>query len=118
MSRGIISTAYATFDTKAAGLPADAAGRLEYVRRIYSETYRAEPFVRLLPPGKMPTTRNVRLSNYCDVQVFVVHGGTMLEVISVLDNMVKGAAGQAVENMNLLCGFDETAGIDAVPAAF
>jgi N-acetyl-gamma-glutamyl-phosphate reductase len=42
----------------------------------------------------------------------------MLEVISVLDNMVKGAAGQAVENMNLLCGFDETAGIDSVPAAF
>ena len=118
MSRGIISTAYAAFDAAAPGLPLDAPGRLEHVRRIYGEAYRDEPFVRLLPPGKMPTTRNVRLSNYCDVQVFVVHGGAMLEVISVLDNMVKGAAGQAVENMNLICGFDETAGIDAVPAAF
>jgi N-acetyl-gamma-glutamyl-phosphate reductase len=118
MSRGIIATCYATFDGEAPALPRDAAGRMAFVRKRYEAAYRDEPFVRLLPPGVMPTTRTVRLSNYCDIQVFVVHGGAMLEVVSVLDNMVKGAAGQAVQNMNLLCAFSETAGLDAVPAAF
>ena len=52
------------------------------------------------------------------MQVYVVDGGKMLQVVSVLDNMVKGASGQAVQNMNLLFGFEETAGIDLIPAAF
>jgi N-acetyl-gamma-glutamyl-phosphate reductase len=111
MSRGIIATCYAP-------LTPTHATTLESLRTLYADHYAAEPFVRLLPSGVAPSTRIVRLSNYCDLQVYLVQGGNMLQVVSVLDNMVKGAAGQAVQNMNLLCGFEETAGLDAVPAAF
>lgn len=113
MSRGIISTMYAP-------LAQEFVGKLttDQVRQQYRDFYQKEPFVRVLAEGKNPTTRNVRGSNYCDIQVYVVDGGRMLQVISVLDNMVKGASGQAVQNMNLLCGFAETAGLDMIPAAF
>lgn len=113
MSRGIISTIYAP-------LAQEFSGRIsaDEVRAVYRDFYKDEPFVRVLDGGKNPTTRTVRGSNYCDVQVYVVDGGRMLQVISVLDNMVKGASGQAVQNMNLLCGFAETAGLDMIPAAF
>ena len=109
MSRGIIATCYAVLEK-----PMTA----EEAHALYSAHYAGEPFVRVLPLGSTATTRNVRGSNYCDVSVHVVNGGTLLEICSSLDNMVKGAAGQAVENMNLVMGFEETAGIDQVPAAF
>jgi N-acetyl-gamma-glutamyl-phosphate reductase len=109
MGRGIIATVYAPL------VKPMSAGE---VHAIYAKHYANEPFVRLLPLGEVPTTRNVRGSNYCDVSVHVVAGGTLLETVGALDNMVKGAAGQAVQNMNLMFGFDETAGIDALPAAF
>ena len=113
MSRGIISTMYAPLTPSLAGkISADE------IRGLYREFYGKEPFVRVLDAGRNPTTRNVRGSNYCDIQVYVVDGGRMLQVVSVLDNMVKGASGQAVQNMNLLCGFAETAGLDMIPAAF
>ncbi len=113
MSRGIISTMYAPLSPGRAGkISADE------IRGLYKDFYGKEPFVRVLDAGRNPTTRNVRGSNYCDVQVYVVDGGRMLQVISVLDNMVKGASGQAVQNMNLICGFAETAGLDMIPAAF
>ena len=92
--------------------------RFQLVMKGIPEDYEKEPFVRVLDAGKNPTTRNVRYSNYCDMQVYVVDGGKMLQVVSVLDNMVKGASGQAVQNMNLMFGFEETAGIDLIPAAF
>ncbi len=109
MSRGIIATVYA---------PLVKPLSAEEVHALYARRYAGEPFVRLLPLGSTATTKNVRGSNYCDLSVHVVNGGSMLEMVSALDNMVKGAAGQAVENMNLLYGFAETAGIDHVPAAF
>jgi len=109
MSRGIIATVYA---------PLVKPMTAEEVHAIYSAHYADEPFVRVLPLGSTATTRNVRMSNYCDVSVHVVNDGKMLETVSALDNMVKGASGQAVQNMNLLFGFEETAGIDQVPAAF
>ena len=113
MSRGIISTVYARLAPECAGGMTAAE-----VHGLYREFYGSEPFVRVLDSGKNPTTRNVRHSNYCDVQVYVVDGGRMLQIVSALDNMVKGASGQAVQNMNLLFGLDETAGIDLIPAAF
>jgi N-acetyl-gamma-glutamyl-phosphate reductase len=58
------------------------------------------------------------MSNFCDISVHLDSGGTTLIVISAIDNMVKGAAGQAVQNMNLLFDFDETSGLDMVPASF
>lgn len=109
MSRGIIATVYA---------PLVKPMTAEEIHAMYSEYYADEPFVRVLPLGQTATTRNVRLSNYCDVSVHVVNNGKMLEMVSAIDNMIKGAAGQAVQNMNLLFGFEETSGIDQVPAAF
>jgi N-acetyl-gamma-glutamyl-phosphate reductase len=117
MSRGIISDVYAplTEDFRAQG---EGRFLLEKIRGLYESFYQNEPFVRVLPEGKLPTTRNVRYSNYCDVQVFVVHGGKMLQAVSVLDNMVKGASGQAVQNMTLMAGFPETLGLEMIPPAF
>jgi N-acetyl-gamma-glutamyl-phosphate reductase len=109
MSRGIIATVYSQLERPI---------RPEEARALYAKHYENEPFVRVLPLGSTATTKNVRLSNYCDVSVHVVNGGMTLETVGALDNMVKGAAGQAVENMNLMFGFAETAGIDQVPAAF
>jgi N-acetyl-gamma-glutamyl-phosphate reductase len=110
MNRGVFTTIYAhllaTYDS-----PRD-------IRDVYEGFYKDEPFVRVLPEGKMPSTRNVRYSNYCDINVTLVKDGTMLVVTSCLDNMIKGAAGQAVQNMNIMAGFDETAGLDMVPPAF
>lgn len=109
MSRGIIATVYA---------PLVKPSTVEEIHAVYAARYEREPFVRLLPIGSTATTRNVRGSNLCDVSLHVVNGGKMLEVVSAIDNMVKGAAGQAVQNMNLISGFAETAGIDHIPAAF
>ncbi len=109
MSRGIISTCYARLKKTISQ---------DDIQELYKDFYKDEPFVRILNPGVLPETRNVRCSNFCDVAVFTVHGGTMLETVSVLDNMVKGASGQAVQNMNILFGFPETDGIDMIPSAF
>ncbi len=120
MSRGIIATIYAPLSDewkeKLAGKSADEAAAA--VREIYADTYKSEPFVRVLKAGQTATTKNVRGSNFCDMQVYVASEGSMLVITSVLDNMVKGASGQAVQNMNLLFGFDECEGIDLIPAAF
>lgn len=115
-SRGILSTTYAPLSAE--GLELAKSSGLGGIRRIYEETYAGEPFVRVLPEGVQATTRTVRGTNYCDMQLYLVNGGRMLEMVSVLDNMVKGAAGQAVQNMNLMYGFDERAGLDFIPAAF
>lgn len=114
-NRGILSTIYAPLSESGIAL---ASKGVSAVRELYSAAYAAEPFVRVLPEGVNPTTRTVRYTNYCDMQVYLVNGGKMLEIVSVLDNMVKGAAGQAVQNMNLMYGFDERTSIDFVPTAF
>lgn len=111
-SRGILSTIYVRLSEEARALSEDE------IRAVYHKAYEDEPFVRALPAGVSPTTRTVRYSNYCDVQVYKVAGGSMLEVVSVLDNMIKGAAGQAVQNMNIMYGFRETEAIDFIPPAF
>lgn len=119
MSRGIISTIYVPLTEKGRNLATGTAIPLtDVIRELYKDFYKDEPFVRVLEAGKNPTTKNVRYSNYCDMQVYVVHDGKMLQIVSVLDNMIKGASGQAVQNMNLMYGFKETTGIDMIPAAF
>jgi N-acetyl-gamma-glutamyl-phosphate reductase len=71
-------------------------------------------FVDVLPQGTHPDTKNVRGSNMCQLAIHQPQGGDTLVVLSVIDNLVKGAAGQAVHNMNLMCGFDEKQGLATV----
>jgi N-acetyl-gamma-glutamyl-phosphate reductase len=69
----------------------------------------------VLPPGSHPETRSVRAANTCRIAVHRPQGGNTLVILSVIDNLVKGAAGQAVQNMNLMFGLEETAGLTQVP---
>ena len=109
VNRGILSTIYARLKP---GFPLDA------VRTLYEEAYRDEPFVRVLPTGAAVNIRDVRCSNYCDIQLYEDPHTGLLIVTAVIDNMVKGAAGQAIQNMNLLFGLPETTGLDMIPPAF
>ena len=109
VNRGILSTIYARLKSGVT---------LETVRAAYETAYANEPFVRLQPAGVGVDIRNVKGSNYCDIQLYEdAHTGTLI-ITSVIDNVVKGAAGQAVQNMNLLFGLDETAGLDMIPFCF
>ena len=103
MIRGIHATLYAriTRDTD--------------FQKLFEDRYRGEAFVDVLPPGRHPDTRSVRASNLCRIAVHRPQGGDTLVVLSVIDNLTKGAAGQAVQNMNLLFGFPETTGLDDLP---
>jgi len=102
MNRGILTTAYARFVHDA-----DAAR----LHMIYKDFYKHEPFVRVLPSGRFPNVRDVRGSNFCDIGVYADPRTGRAVVVSAIDNLVKGASGQAVQNMNLMMGFDETDGL-------
>jgi len=82
---------------------------------LYEQRYKKEPFVDVMPAGSHPETRTVRGTNVCRIAVHKRDESKQLVVLSVIDNLVKGAAGQAVQNMNLMCGVEETTGLD-VPA--
>ena len=117
MSRGILATLYAPLNDDFIANTA-IEQRAEVVQKLYEDAYKDEQFVRVLPKGIVPKTKNVRGTNMCDMSIHIVNNGKMLQIISVIDNMVKGASGQAVQNMNLMYGFEEAAGLDLVPAAF
>lgn len=85
------------------------------VQGLYETQYRSERFVDVLPSGSHPETRSVRGSNQCRIAVHRPGGGDTVVVLSVIDNLVKGAAGQAVQNMNIMFGFAETTGLEHVP---
>jgi N-acetyl-gamma-glutamyl-phosphate reductase len=78
---------------------------------IFEKRYQNEPFVDVLPPGSHPDTRSVRAANICRIAVHRPQQGNILVVLSVIDNLVKGAAGQAVQNMNIMFGLPETEGL-------
>jgi N-acetyl-gamma-glutamyl-phosphate reductase len=129
MNRGILATLYVplegasqTSDVSLSGIPLppsqETEERVAEIQEVYETFYRDEPFVRVLPPGITPATARVRGSNFCDLSVHLDQTGTTLIVCAAIDNMVKGAAGQAVQNMNLIAGFPETEGLTAVPAVF
>lgn len=109
INRGIISTIYCT--------PKGNAD-LEELHDLYKEFYKDEPFVNLLPLGETACTKNVRFSNYCDISLHLNHRKDQIIVVSTIDNMLKGAAGQAVQNMNLILGFDEKEGLNFISPAF
>ncbi|MDP1557677.1 MAG: N-acetyl-gamma-glutamyl-phosphate reductase [Nitrosomonas sp.] len=85
------------------------------LQALYEKRYANEPFVDILPVGSHPETRSVRGSNLCRIAVHRPQNGDIVVVLSVTDNLVKGAAGQAVQNMNLMFGFPETLGIRHAP---
>ncbi|UOO81161.1 N-acetyl-gamma-glutamyl-phosphate reductase [Uruburuella testudinis] len=82
---------------------------------ILSSFYRNSPFVDVMPPGSTPETRSVRGANICRISVQKAPQSDVWILLSVIDNLVKGAAGQAVQNMNIMFGFDETAGLQTAP---
>ena len=106
MNRGILVTAYATLKPGVTE---------EEVRNAYEKYYAGEKFVRVLQPGVCPQTKWVEGSNYVDVNVKVDPRTNRVVMMGALDNLVKGAAGQAVQNMNLMFGLDESEGLDLVP---
>lgn len=109
MVRGIHATLYAQCLE-----PYRASPDARELRALYVERYAAEPFVDVMEPGAMPETRGVKGSNVCRISVFRPQAGNTIVVLSVIDNLVKGAAGQAIQNFNLMFGLDERAGLDIV----
>lgn len=111
MNRGILATEYATLNKKADGtLPTYGE-----VKAIYDKYYKNEKFVRVLEKDVCPETKWVEGSNYVDVNFKIDERTGRIVMMGALDNLVKGAAGQAVQNMNLLFGFDEAEGLNLVP---
>ncbi len=102
MIRGIHATLYAQL-TGAVNL-----------QQLFEQQFAAEPFVDVLPAGSHPETRSVRGSNLCRIAVHQPGGGDIAVVLSVIDNLTKGAAGQAVQNMNIMCGLPETTALEQI----
>lgn len=105
MNRGELLTVYA----KTNGAGADD------IRKALVQCYAKDPFVNVLAPGMTPTTRQVRGSNYCNLAVFEDRLPGRVILVSTLDNLVKGSSGQAVQNLNIMFGFDETDGLQQQP---
>ena len=101
MIRGIEATLYAVLKKSDVDLHA-----------LYTERFKNEPFVDILPKGVMPETRSVRGANVCRISVFQPQAADTVVISSVIDNLVKGAAGQAIQNMNIMFNLEETAGLD------
>lgn len=108
MNRGIICTAYVPLTT---GAPTIVEAGIDHIRGCYEEAYAGERFVRLLSGGEYPRTKDVQGSNNCHVALELAGDGAVLVVMSAIDNLVKGASGQAVQNMNIMCGLPEETGL-------
>jgi N-acetyl-gamma-glutamyl-phosphate reductase len=106
MDRGILTTLYFVLTKKS---------KTEEVLETFQEHYQKEPFIRICPQGKLPNTKDVRGSNYCDIGVKVNESDNRAVIVTASDNLVKGASGQAVQNMNIMLGFSETMGLEVLP---
>jgi N-acetyl-gamma-glutamyl-phosphate reductase len=106
MTRGILITAYGQLETSVS---------LEQLQELYVSTYADKPFVRVRKPGSHPRTKEVYGSNYCDIALHLDERTGRVIILAVIDNMVKGAAGQAVQNLNTMFGWAETTGLPLVP---
>ncbi len=102
INRGMLCSCYATLKQKRDG---------KDLLKLYQNFYKEEPFVEILPPGKFPQTKEVLNSNRCRIGITVDKRSGRAIIVSAIDNLSKGAASQAVQNMNIMCGFDETAGL-------
>ena len=104
--RGILATMTATLVTSK-----DA----EQLRALYHDWYQDEPFIRILPEGRLPETKQVRGSNFCDIGLAVDARTRRAIVVTAIDNLVKGASGQAIQAMNVMMGLDERTGLQLAP---
>ncbi len=101
-NRGLLCTVYA---------PLASAVEAGEITRIYKKFYDNEPFIRILDTGRQPNIRDVRGANFCDIGIAVDRRNRCIVVTSAIDNLVKGAAGEAIQNMNIMMGFEETTGL-------
>jgi N-acetyl-gamma-glutamyl-phosphate reductase len=106
MDRGILSTLYVRLVKKL---------KTEELLNAFQDHYRGEPFIRIYPKGKLPNTKDVRGSNFCDIGAVISEPDDRAVVVTAIDNLVKGASGEAVQNMNIMLGFPETMGLDILP---
>lgn len=104
LERGILETLYVVASHK----PEVTSQKIV---DVYREFYKHEPFVRIRKEGEFPQLRDVQYTNFCDIGIKVSEDKKLLIIISAIDNLLKGASGQAVQNMNLMCGFKETEGL-------
>jgi N-acetyl-gamma-glutamyl-phosphate reductase len=108
MTRGMLTTIYARPSVRLT---------IQTVQDCLEAFYAGRPFIRLRPPGLPPDTLHVRGTNYCDIGFVFDERNQRLILMSAIDNLGKGAAGQAIQNMNLMFGLDETTGLDQIPSA-
>ncbi|PFJ17008.1 N-acetyl-gamma-glutamyl-phosphate reductase [Bacillus cereus] len=106
ISRGIMITLYAKVKQEV---------KIQQLQKLYEETYEHSAFVRIRPQGEFPSPKEVRGSNYCDIGLAYDERTGKITVVSVIDNMMKGAAGQAIQNANVLAGLEETTGLQHMP---
>ena len=106
MDRGILSTLYVRLTKKM---------KTEELLHAIEDFYQGEPFIRTYPKGKLPSTKDVRGSNFCGIGVTVSESDDRAVIVTAVDNLVKGASGEAVQNMNIMLGFPETMGLDVLP---
>ncbi len=109
INRGILSTIYCSPKNKI---------NLEEIHKLYIDCYKDKPFVNILPLGETASIKNVRLTNDCDISLHLNHREDQIIIVSTIDNMIKGAAGQAIQNMNIILGFNETDGLNLIAPAF
>lgn len=106
MTRGILSTIYVDFTNDMS---------YEEIFKLYQQDYEDQPFIRIRLEGEYPETKHVYGTNFCDIGLYVDRRTKRLVIFSVIDNLMKGAAGQAVQNMNLMMGWEQSLGLTFVP---
>ncbi|MET3696219.1 N-acetyl-gamma-glutamyl-phosphate reductase [Bacillus oleivorans] len=106
MTRGIMATIYASLNT-----PVKTGDIID----LYQDYYQDHPFIRICKEGIIPTTKEVYGSNYCDIGVLADERTGRLTIVSVIDNLVKGASGQAIQNLNIMNGWDVQTGLEYIP---
>ena len=106
MDRGILSTLYVHLMKKM---------KTEELLKTFQDYYKGEPFIRIYPNGKLPNTKDVRGSNFCDIGLTVRETDGRAIIVTAIDNLVKGASGEAIQNMNIMLGYPETTGLLPTP---
>jgi N-acetyl-gamma-glutamyl-phosphate reductase len=105
VDRGILTTAYARLARR---------GDMEMISDLYRKAYEKEPFVRVLKPCSFPDIKDVRGTNFCEIGVHLNERTSTIIMVSAIDNLIKGASGQAIQCMNVMMGYKETTGLDAI----